>query len=121
MGNPVALEARAELRRYAWVHLDYVELAGLRMNGKLNIRAAGFNADRPDNLNGGIAHYLIFLVAERLSRSDRNAVAGVNSHRVEVFYRADDNNVIFSVPHHLQLEFLPADDRFLDKNLVFGT
>ena len=32
--------------------------------------------------------------------------------------RADDDDVVGLVAHHLQLEFLPADDRFLDQHLA---
>ena len=45
-------------------------------------------------------------------------VAGVNAHRVEVLDRADDDDVVGLVAHHLQLELLPADDRFLDQHLA---
>ena len=45
-------------------------------------------------------------------------VAGVHAHRVDVFDRADDDDVVVLVAHHLQLEFLPADDRLLDQHFV---
>ena len=34
--------------------------------------------------------------------------------------RADDDDVVGLVAHHLQLEFLPADDRFLDEHFADG-
>ena len=85
----------------------------------MNIRSARFDADRPDNLQRGIPHDLVFLVRQRLCRGDGDAVAGVNTHRVKVFNRANDNHIILAVPHDFQLIFLPADNRFLDQYLAF--
>src|SRR5712692_1626648 len=47
-------------------------------------------------------------------------VARMHPHRVDVFDRADDDAVVFSVAHDLHLEFLPADHRLLDQQLVRG-
>ena len=69
---------------------------------------------------GGVAHPLVFLVGQRLGRGDGDRVAGVDAHRVEVLDGADDDDVVGPVAHHLQLEFLPADDRFLDEHLADG-
>src|SRR5262249_7464075 len=57
---------------------------------------------------------------QRQDRRDGNAVARVHAHRVDVLDRADDDEVVRDVAHHLQLEFLPANDRFLDQDLVDG-
>ena len=42
----------------------------------------------------------------------------MHAHRVDVLDRADDDEVVGDVAHHLELELLPADDRFLDEDLV---
>ncbi len=42
----------------------------------------------------------------------------MDSHRIEVFDRADDHAVVGVVAHHLQLVFLPTRDRLLDQDLV---
>jgi hypothetical protein len=42
----------------------------------------------------------------------------VHAHRVDVLDRADDDEVVGDVAHHLELEFLPADHRLLDQDLV---
>jgi hypothetical protein len=52
--------------------------------------------------------------------ADGDGVAGVDAHGIEVLDGADDHEVVGPVPHHLQLVFLPAGDRFLDQDLVHG-
>ena len=42
----------------------------------------------------------------------------MHAHRVDVLDRADDDEVVGDVAHHLELELLPADDRLLDQDLV---
>ena len=90
-------------------------LAGI--DGELDVAAAGLDADLADDGDGGVAHPLVFLVGQRLGRGHGDRVAGVDAHRIEVLDGADDDDVVGLVAHHLQLEFLPADDRFLDRAL----
>ena len=104
--------------RDARVHFDHHHPAGFRMHGELDVRSAGLDADPPDDPAGGVAHALIFLVAERENRRDGDAVAGVHPHRIDVLDRADDDEVVGGVAHHLELEFLPPDHRLLDQQLV---
>ena len=42
----------------------------------------------------------------------------MDSHGIEVFNRANDNAVIFAVPHHLHLILFPANQRFVDKQFI---
>src|SRR5208282_5106785 len=42
------------------------------------------------------------------------------AHRIEIFDRADDDDVVGAVAHHLEFEFLPAFDRLLDQHLMAG-
>ncbi len=88
------------------------------MDGELDVRAAGLDADLAHHGDRGVAQHLVFLVGERLRRRDRDRVARVDAHRVEVLDRADDDDVVVEVAHHLELVFLPADDGFLDQDLV---
>ena len=71
-------------------------------------------------MNGGIPHLLIFPVCQRLDRRDGDAITGVDTHRVNVFNGADDDDVVCSVSHHFQFKFLPANDRFFDEEFVDG-
>ena len=41
----------------------------------------------------------------------------MNAHRVKVFNRTNDYNVVLAVTHNLKLILFPADNRFLNKNL----
>ena len=52
-----------------------------------------------------------------MHRRDRDRVAGVHAHRVDVLDRADHDGVVRAVAHHLELELLPAGDRLLDEDL----
>ena len=106
--------------RHARVHLDDDHPAVGGVHGELDVAAAGLDADTADDPPSGVAHPLIFLVAQRQRRRDRDAVARVHAHRVDVLDRADDDEVVGDVAHHLQLVFLPPDDRLLDQHLVDG-
>ena len=87
------------------------------MDGELDVRTARFNTDLANDRQTGVAHPLIFLVAERLGRRDGDRVARVNAHRIEVLDRADDHDIVIHVAHHLHLVLFPADDRLFDQHL----
>ena len=82
----------------------------------MDIRAAGLDTDLANHGKGGVAHELILAVGERLHRRNGDGVAGVHAHRIEVLDRTNDHAVVHSVAHHFHLEFLPADERFLDQH-----
>ena len=116
--EPGRLGRQRRAARHARVHLDDHQPAGLRMDRELDVRAARVDADRADDRHRGVAHELVFLVGQRLRRRDRDGVAGVHAHRVEVLDRAHDDDVVLRVAHHLELELLPARDRLLDQDLA---
>src|SRR5713101_6728431 len=91
IGKPVALEARAELR----------ETRGF----------ISMTTRRP--VSGWTANWM-------LEPPVSTPIARVHAHRVEVLDRADDDDVVLGVAHHLELELLPAGDRLLDEDLVGG-
>ena len=80
------------------------------MHRELDVAPAGRDAHLADDPAGGVAHHLVLAVRERHRGRHRDRVAGVDAHRVEVLDRADDDHVVGPVPHHLELELLPADD-----------
>ena len=88
------------------------------MHRELNVRSAGLHADGADDALRFIAHRLVLVIRERLLRRDGDRVAGVHAHRIEVLDRADDDDVVRLVAHHLELELFPAADRLLDQNAV---
>ena len=102
--------------RHARVHLDDDQAAVVGVHRELDVRAAGLDADLADDLDRGVAHQLVFLVRQRLRRGDRDRVAGVHAHGIDVLDRADDDDVVGEVTHDLELEFLPADHRLLDQH-----
>ena len=58
---------------------------------------------------------------KRLLRGDRDRVAGVHAHRVDVLDRGDDHDVVVLVAHDLELELAPAEQRLLDERLADRT
>ncbi len=60
---------------------------------------------------------MILDVGQRLCRCDRDRIACVHAHRVEILDRADDDDVVVQIAHHLKLEFLPPKYRFFDQYL----
>ena len=66
----------------------------------------------------GVSHQLVFTVREGLGGCDRDRVARVDAHHVEVLDRADDDGVVGQVAHHLHLEFFPSQNTLLDQHFV---
>jgi hypothetical protein len=66
----------------------------------------------------GVAHQLVFLVGQRLRRGHRDAVAGVDAHRVEVLDAAHDDAVVGAVADDFHLVLLPADQALLDQQFL---
>ena len=104
--------------RDARVHLDHEDLLGVGVDGELHVGAAGLDADGADHGDRLVAQLLVEVVGERLLRRDRDRVAGVHAHRVDVLDRADDHDVVGAVAHHLELELAPADDRLVEQHLA---
>ena len=84
----------------------------------MNIATAGFNADLANDRQRRIAHALVLAVAQGLNRRDGDAVTGMNAHRIKVLNRTNDDDVIIFIAHHLQLEFLPAVQRFFNRKFT---
>ncbi len=104
--------------RDARIHLDHQHLAVLGIDRELDVASASLDSDLPNDGNGRVAHLLILAVRESHRRSDGNRVPGVNSHRVQILNRADDDDVVGSIPHDLELELLPTDNAALDQHLT---
>ncbi len=99
------------------VHFDDHHLAVFGVDGKLNVGAAGFHPDFPDDGDGRIPHGLVLPVGEGLGRGHGDGIAGVHPHGVQVFDGADDHHVVLEIPHHFQFEFLPAHHRLFQHHL----
>ena len=104
--------------RYPRVHLDHDHAASVRADTELHVGTTGLDADFTQHRQRGVAHDLVFLVGQGLGRSDGDRVAGVHAHRIEVLDGADDDAVVLLVTDHLHLVFLPADQRFVDQQLL---
>ena len=91
------------------VHLDYYLSPVLGIHCELHIGAAGFHPYSAHACKRSVSHGLVFHVGKRLRWCDGDAVACVNSHRVEVLNGANHHAVVGSVAHHLQFELFPAD------------
>ncbi len=104
--------------RHARVHLDDDHASVVRIDGELNVRSAGLDADLADDGDRGIAHRLVFAVGERLRRRDGDRVAGVRAHRIEVLDGADDDDVVGEIAHQLELVLFPAEHRFFEQHFV---
>ncbi len=119
-GESGRLRCQRRGARHAWVHLNDNHSTVSRIDRELNVRAAGLDADLADDLDSSIAHGLVFAVGERLRGRDRDRIAGVHAHGIEVFDGADDDDVVGEVSHHLQLIFLPAEHRLFQQHFMHG-
>ena len=62
-----------------------------------------------------VAHHLVFAIGQRLRGRDRDGIAGMHAHGIEIFDGADDDGVVGQIAHHFQLEFLPAQRALFDQ------
>ena len=86
----------------------------------MDVGAAGFHANFADAGDRVIAHFLIFFVGERLRGCHGDGVARVYAHGIEVFYGADDDDVVVLIAHDFEFKFFPADDGFFYEDLRGG-
>src|SRR5208282_3346115 len=100
-GETGRLRCQRGRTRDARVHLDDYHAPGRGIDRELDIRSTGLDADLADYGNRRIAHHLVLAVGERLRRGDGDGVAGMHAHGIEVFDRADDDDVVSRVAHHL--------------------
>ncbi len=98
------------------VHLDDHPLAGLRIDGELDVRPTRGDTHPPNDREGVVAHCLVLAVRERLLRRHGDGISSVDPHRVHVLDRADDDRIVDPVPNHLQLELLPTQHRLLEQH-----
>ena len=100
-GEARGLGSQGRAAGHAGVHLDGQDAAVFGTDGELDVRSARLHADLPDHLDRSVPERLVLLVRERLRRCDRDAVAGVHAHGIEILDGADDDHVVGQVPHDL--------------------
>ena len=111
------LRSQRRAARYARVHLNHHHIAVGGVDRKLNIAAARIDADLADDGDRLISQSLVLAVGEGLGRCNGDRITGMYPHRIEVFDAANDHHVVGAIAHHLQLEFLPAQQRLLNQDL----
>src|SRR6516164_1252578 len=90
------------------------------MNCELDIGTARVDTDLTQTSNGGVAQPLILLVGQGQGRRDRDRIAGVDAHGVDVLDGADDDAIVRMVANHLHFVFFPTEQRLLDEDLAEG-
>ena len=119
-GEPGGFGGERGRAAHARVHFDDDAAAGPGVDGELDVGSAGLDADFADDGEGSIAHDLVFAIGESLGGSDRDGVAGVDAHRVEVFNGANDDAVVGVVTHDFHFVFLPTEEAFFDEDFGGG-
>ena len=117
-GEAGRLRRQRRAARHPRVHLDDEHLARRRMHRELDVAAARVDPDLADAGDRRVAHRLVLAIREGEGRGDRDRVARVDAHGIEVLDRAHDDDVVRPVAHYLQLELLPADDAAVDEHLA---
>ena len=115
------LAGQGRRTRNARVHLDDINVALVRMNGELDIGAAGGDAHAVENQPRHIPQPLNLLVSQGLRGGNSDAVARMHAHWIQILNRADDDEIAFGIAHQLKLIFLPAQQTLIDQNLASRT
>ena len=117
MGNPVALEARAEER----LTRGFISMITIRpvsgWTANCTFEPPVSHADLAHDGEGGVPHHLVFLVGQGLLGRHGDRIPRVDTQGVQVLDGADHDALVGAVPHHLHLEFLPPHQGFLDEDL----
>ncbi len=103
--------------RHPGVHLDNQHAAGLGADRELHVGTTSVDADLSQHVDGCIAQPLVLLIRQRLRWRHRDRVARVDTHRIDVLDRANDDAVVVPITNDFHLEFLPANYRFFQQNL----
>ena len=119
-GETGGLAGQGRAARDPRIHLDHHHIAVGRVDGELNVAAAGVDADFTNDRDRLVTQALVFAVGEGLGRCHRDRVAGVHPHGVEVLDAAHDHHIVGGVAHHLELKLLPAQQGLLDQDLRDG-
>ena len=107
--------------RNARIHFDNDHVAVLGIHRELNVGATRFDADSTHDSKCSVTHELVFEIGKRLCRSDSDGVAGVHTHGIDIFDRANNHTVVSVVAHDLEFVFFPTGDGRLDQNFRNGT
>ena len=102
--------------RYARVHFNHDQAAILRIDCELYVGTTCFYADFTQARDARIAHDLIFFVGQRQRWRNRDGIAGVHAHRVDILNRADDDGIVRAVTHDFHLIFFPTEQRFFNQH-----
>ena len=104
--------------RHPRVHFDHNHPAVCGVHRPLHVGATGFHANLAQNVDRVGPHDLVFFVGQRQRRGHGDRITCVDAHRVNVFDRADNDGVVGFVAHNLHLVFFPAQQAFVDEDLV---
>src|SRR5262249_262546 len=109
IGNPVALDARAEERETR----GFISITTIRpVDGERKMGAAGLHPDLANDCNGRVSHCLILAVGERLCRGYCDRIASMYAHGIEVLDRANDDHVVVQIAHDFEFVFFPPEYGF---------
>ena len=83
----------------------------------MDVAASSVNANVPNDLDANVSEVLIFAIGKRHRWCHGNGVARVNTNRIKVLDRADNNGVVVLIAHELQLILFPAQDGLFKQDL----
>ena len=118
MGNPVALDAKADerLTRGFISTTSISAVSGFTQN--CTFAPPSVHAHFAQDGKRGISHALIFAVGQCLDWGHRDGITGVHPHGINILNAAHNDAVVPSIPHHFEFVFLPAKHRLVDLHLT---
>ena len=119
LGNGVACSLGSQCGGTAdtGIYLDHAIFKAFRMQGILDVAAAG-NVQLADDIQGRGTQHLVLLIAQGLGGSYDDTVAGVYADRVDIFHVTYGDAVAGAVAHNLILDLFPACNAALYQNLA---
>ncbi len=102
------------------VDLDHHHPSRVWIVGELNVRAPDY-LDRLDDIIGVFLKFFLKIGIDGQHGSGAVGVSRVHPHGVHVFDEAYGDHLVFGIPYHFKLQFLPAQNRFLHEDLTHET
>ena len=103
----------------AGVDLNQEILAGIRIQGELDI-AAALDLQLADDADGTVVEHFEVAVVQTQNRGHDDGITRVHADGIDVFHAADGDGGVVGVTHDLKLDLLITPDALFDQHLVDG-
>lgn len=111
-----SLGSESRRSRKTGIDLNDTVVEAVRLQGVLDVAFTN-DAKMADNLDGGGAKHVVFLIAQSLTGGNDNGVTSMDTERIKVFHVAYCDAVVVGIADDFVFDFLPAFKRLFNQDL----